>query len=264
MLRALHLTAPLLALAACSTPEARPDSLVLATVFVNRAAEYDATCRGIYAAATVALEERVAALPEGSLPPAVVLDVDETVLDNSPFEVRLIEDGTRYPEGWDAWCNESVADPVPGVVEFLAAARSMDVEVFFVTNRKAHLEAGTRRNLELHGLFRPGKRDTLLLRGEREAWTRDKTSRREHVAETHTILQLFGDNVGDFFEPEEGLDSVERAAATAAHSSRWGRDWFMLPNPMYGGWDEAAVGHDYGPAWDQLDALRREDLDAKR
>ncbi|MEE2940250.1 MAG: HAD family acid phosphatase [Planctomycetota bacterium] len=262
--------AALTLLTACSTVE--PDGrvggttdLVLATLFVNASAEYDAACRTVYAAATTALEAKMAARRADARPAAVVLDVDETVLDNSPYEVRLVQDGTGYPTGWDEWCNEAAAELVPGVGDFIARARALGVEVFFVTNRKAHLEAGTAENLRRRGVLEERDIDVVLMRGEIPEWTSDKTTRREHVEETHDIVLLGGDNVGDFFAFQaEEPSNAERAREIAARGDRWGVDWFMLPNPMYGGWDEAAIGYDYGADAGELRRRRVGSLDAMR
>ena len=262
------LTVPLLTACASTGSEGvvgGPTDLVLATLFVNASAEYDAACRTVYAAATTALEAKMALRGGDARPAAVVLDVDETVLDNSPYEVRLIHEGTGYPTGWDEWCNEAAAELVPGVGDFIARARALGVEVFFVTNRKAHLEAGTAENLRRRGVLEERDVDVVLMRGEVPEWTSDKTTRREHVERTHDIVLLGGDNVGDFlaFETEEP-SNAERAREITARGDRWGVDWFMLPNPMYGGWDEAAIGYDYGADAAELRRRRVDGLDAMR
>ena len=117
------------------------------------------------------------------------------------------------------------------------------------------------------GQSEAGERDLVLMRGEREGWGRDKTSRRAVVSTTHEIVMLLGDNVGDFyaFDAEEP-DNATRAASVVAGAARtaWGDRWFMLPNPMYGGWDEAAVGYDYGAGAERVRERRRSELDARR
>ncbi|MEL6427664.1 MAG: HAD family acid phosphatase, partial [Planctomycetota bacterium] len=250
--------------AACTSAPPAND-LLLATLYVNASAEYDAACRTVYAAAIQRLEDVAARSSRSDRPLAMVMDVDETVLDNSPYEARLVEDGTSYPEDWDAWCMEAAAPAVPGASDCIQRARQLGIEVFFVTNRKAHLEEGTRVNLEHLGLFEARSFDTLLMRGERPEWTSDKSSRRGAVEATHEIVALVGDNVRDFFEfkPEEPTNS-ERASAVDARAAEWGTRWFMLPNPMYGGWDEAAVEYDYGAPAGTLRALRRAGLDDLR
>lgn len=256
-----------LSLSACCAvcPRGESDALLLATLYVNVSAEYDAACEGVYASATDALARTMAGRPATARPAAVVLDVDETVLDNSAYEVRLVQDGTSYPDGWDAWCDGAQAGPVPGAKAFIDAARALGVEVFFVTNRKAHLEAGTRKNLEREGMLVDRPFDVVLMRGEQEDWTRDKESRRAHVARTHDIVMMAGDNLGDFLSVAgEAPTHAERQALVTASAGLWGTRWFMLPNPMYGGWDEAAVDHDYGAGARAVRQRRLGKMDAMR
>ena len=54
-----------------------------------------------------------------SLPPAIILDIDETVLDNSEHQVRSIRNGTSYPIGWKEWVSEEAAGALPGVKDYL-------------------------------------------------------------------------------------------------------------------------------------------------
>ena len=250
-------------------------SLVLATLFSNNSAEFAAAARGCYRSAedrlpafvddsahTAALEQ-----PTGgdARPPAIILDVDETVLDNSPYEVRLIQDGTAYPSGWAAWCNEAKAPAIPGAQEFTSWAAGMGVTVFYVTNRKAEVEAGTAKNLESLGFPMRSDIDTLLMRGEREEWTSDKTTRRAHVAKDFRIVMMFGDNLGDFLPLEDTKSApVERRAAMAAHAEKWGREWVMIPNAMYGDWDRAILRDATDPTPAEIDRLRIQAMDARR
>lgn len=222
----------------------------MATLWVRHAAEYGAAARTVYGAAAArldaALEDRTwtAAIEQvgadfADLPPAIILDVDETVLDNVDYQARLILEGDYYgSETWTAWCEERSARPVPGSLAFLRAADARGVAIFYVTNRKAHVDAATVDNLRALGY--PVVDEHVMTRGEREEWTSDKTSRRAHVAATHRIVMMFGDNLGDFVDIEElGVD--ERAERVAKGDAWWGRRWFMLPNPMYGSWDAALI-----------------------
>ncbi|MEM6676072.1 MAG: HAD family acid phosphatase, partial [Planctomycetota bacterium] len=160
--RASHATAVALLLTAAGCGAHRGHHpLTMATLYAQTSAESAASCRAIYAAARAQLDAALAdrtwtaALEQegdfAAKPPAIVLDVDETVLDNSPYEVRLIEDRTSYPDGWDAWCDQAAAKPVAGALEFTRFAAERGVTVFYVTNRKANLEDGTRRNLVAEG-----------------------------------------------------------------------------------------------------------------
>ncbi|MGH7539470.1 MAG: HAD family acid phosphatase, partial [Gemmatimonadota bacterium] len=135
------------------------DPALNAVAWIQTAAEYEAAAEQAYAAAEHALARSLAdaswtaALeqPPGHapLPPAVILDVDETVLDNSPYVVRRILDGESFrEESWGRWVREAVADAVPGALDRARAAAHAGAIVFYVTNRDAPLEEATRRNLE--------------------------------------------------------------------------------------------------------------------
>lgn len=174
----------------------------------------------------------------GTLPPAVILDVDETVLDNSAYAARRLLAGERYtPASWAEWVEEASAPAVPGAVEFLREARARGITVFFVTNRDSALEAATRRNLARVGIPADGTEDVVLMRGERPGWGSDKTSRREHVGRMYRVLLLVGDDMNDFVPARESL--AARRELWARHADRWGRSWIALPNPTYGSWESA-------------------------
>ncbi len=249
-----------------------------ATVWMQTSAAREATARQTYRLATRELERALAdssrsALLDpdedhGSRPPAVILDVDETVLDNGPYQARLLLDGRDFsPETWAAWVREEAAEPVPGARAFTRAARERGVAVFYVTNRDHRLEAATRANLRRLGFPLPGEEDgaddRLLMQDEREGWGSDKASRREHVARDHRVLLLVGDDLNDFV-------SGARASAEAyrrlreRHADRFGRDWFMLPNPTYGTWMRAATGFRSGLSTSEAIRARLESLDPRR
>jgi acid phosphatase len=190
------------------------------------------------------------------LPPAVILDLDETVLDNSPFQARTIAHQNaeraagRPAEGfdaaaWDAWCAEAKADAVPGAVAFLQYARSRGVTPFYVSNRTGTLEGATRRNLEALGIETTATPDTMLLRNERPEWAAsDKAVRRAEVAKTHRILLLIGDDLGDFTAPDGTV--AARDAHVEPHAASWGTRWIVVPNPMYGSWERAVIASQPG------------------
>lgn len=232
-----------------ATVEAVSHELLLATLYVQNAAEYDAATRMSYAAAlaqldaaladprwTAAVEQEVTEAI-GALPPAVILDVDETVLSNVAYQARLILDGGSYGSStWLPWCEEAQATPIAGALEFCQAAAARGVAVFYVTNRRAVVDEATTRNLREVGFPLSDAEDWVLTRDERPDWTGDKTSRRAFVAERHRVIMAFGDNLGDFVAIEE-LDAAGRDAVVERHASWWGTRWFMIPNPMYGSWE---------------------------
>jgi 5'-nucleotidase (lipoprotein e(P4) family) len=243
------LTLATLSLLACATtpPSTAPapvcnpgHSILSATLWTQHAAEYRAVALQTYANARMALDRELASAA-GGLPPAVILDLDETTLDNTPFEARVIRAGKTYDSAsWKAWTAEGGAPAVPGALEFLKYAQSRGVRPFYVTNRDLDEEAGTRRNLETLGFPLDPGIDTLLQRGEND-WKSDKTARREHVARTHRVLLLIGDDLNDFVDARE-KSQAERDELMARTANEWGTRWFMLPNPMYGSWERAITG----------------------
>jgi acid phosphatase len=221
-----------------------------ATLWVQTAAEYRVIARSVYSRASEDLEvlladsARTAVLEQTgdyrTLPPAVVLDVDETVLDNFPYQARLLETGESYSSAtWAAWVEERAAMPVPGALEFTRQAADLGVTVFYVTNRRAHLEPATRDNLEALGFPLRTDVDVLLTRDDESS----KSPRRRAVASSYRILMLVGDDLGDFVDVE-GLTSEERLDLTRRYSDYWGNRWHMLPNPTYGSWERALYGYD--------------------
>lgn len=242
---------PLL-LAAARAQEIPVHEKFIPTLWVQTAVEWEGLCRQAFQQARAALDfalkknkKHSAALEQqtGSLKkkkPAVILDIDETVLDNSPGQARQVMANTGFvPKDWTAWVAEARAKAIPGAVEFCRYAASRGVTVFFVTNRDASEEAATRRNLERWGFPLDARIDTVLTRNEKPEWSSsDKASRRTVVASTHRIVLLVGDDLGDFVGGAR-TSVAERRKLTAGHVERWGRDWIVLPNPGYGSWEDA-------------------------
>lgn len=255
---------------ACAGTRAVPaDDTLNAALWVQSAAEYRAATLQTYRAAAAHLPDVLgpdgaSALPDdpgpASQPPAVIVDVDETVLDNSPFQARLIAAGRTYdPALWDAWVQEAQAEPVPGALAFLQEAARQGVTVFYVTNRDAEQEAATRANLEREGFPLAEGVDVLLMRGEQEGWGSDKTPRRALVAGDYRVVMLFGDDLNDFVEARRA--PAERRALVEQHAECWGRQWFVLPNPVYGSWERAAYGFESGLPLEDQRTRKRGELD---
>jgi len=239
-----------------------------ATLWVQTAPEYDAVARSVYVAAlhdlpalvadstaTAAIEQQP---PFAALPAAVILDVDETVLDNSPYQARLLIDGDSYDsESWAAWVDERAAAAVPGALEFSKGAVDLGVTLVYVTNRRATQEQATRDNLAALGFPLRADVDVILTRGERPDWESAKSSRRRTVAGSYRIVMLVGDDLGDFVDVE-GLTRAQRDELAQRYRAYWGRRWRMLPNPTYGSWERTLFGSDFA-----LDAAARADRKAQ-
>jgi 5'-nucleotidase (lipoprotein e(P4) family) len=168
---------------------------------------------------------------------AVIVDIDETVLDNSRYQAELVLRGLPYePESWRAWCQRAEAGAVPGAVDFLNYAASRGVGVFYITNRRVPEKAGTIRNLQKLG-FPTVTEDTVMVR--EEGSTPSKESRRQRVAERYRIALLIGDNLNDFNDDFAGKSIAERAAQVDRERAEFGSRFIVVPNPMYGDWESS-------------------------
>jgi acid phosphatase len=227
-----------------------------AVLWVQTSAEYEAAAEQAFRLATrqldAALEpgniEWTASLEQGSdtgdLPPAVVLDVDEVVLDSSRFQTRLVERRVGFRlEDWNAWARQSRAAAVPGALEFVKHAEAKGVRIFYVTNRDVEIEAATRRNLEKLGFPVDGGGENLLTRNERKGWGSDKQSRRRFIAADHRIVLLVGDDLNDFVSGSRAPPGSRRELARRWRAY-WGTKWIVMPNPMYGSWERSLYGFD--------------------
>ena len=228
-----------------------------ATLWMQSAAEYKGTTQGLYRLAEVMLDKALAdkswtaAVAEQTgafqeLPPAVILDLDETVLDNSDYQAWMVLNNETFSEKtWGAFVNTVTSRPIPGALEFTKYADSKGVKVFYVSNRTGDLEEATRKNLEMFGFPMGGNVDTVLLKKEREEWASSaKGPRRAHVTKDYRVLLQLGDNLGDFVDDYKG-NVAERQAVTDSQSKMWGERWIVLPNPSYGSWESAPFGHNY-------------------
>jgi len=170
---------------------------------------------------------------------AVIVDVDETILDNSRYQGMLLETRTNYAsKTWTEWCNRAEATAVPGAVEFLRYANSRGVRVFYLTNRKVIEKDGTARNLRKVG-FPEVTDETLLVRTDSSM----KEPRRRAIASKYRVVLLMGDNLNDFAEVFENSKTVDsRLAATEQEKKQFGSRFIVLPNPMYGNWEDAIYG----------------------
>jgi acid phosphatase len=209
-------------------------------------------------------DDRIA--PAKHLKPAVILDIDETVLDNSPYQARLIRKGGEFNEAdWAAWCKEERARALPGVVAFTQFAAQHGIAVIYISNRAQDLDAATLSNLRKEGLPVSGPDAFLglgtILPGCEQVGT-EKNCRRQLVSQHYRVLMQFGDQLGDFVTVLSNTPAG-RVQALAPYRDWIGTRWFVLPNPTYGSWEPALFNNEWGTPRDQrrqqkIQALRVE------
>jgi acid phosphatase len=234
-----------------------------AVLWTQTSAEYAATTLQAYRLAAENLDRALedpqwtAALEQGNgysrLPPAVILDLDQTVLDTSPYNARIVLDyGSHSQQRFAEWCRESTAPAIPGVKDFLDRVVERGVTVIYISARAEALRECTTKNLESLGLPLAGQQHLLLRDGTPK--TR-KTVQRTWAAAQHRILLLIGDDLGDFVEGARS-DRETRRVLVDEHAGRWGRQWIILANPMYGSWSASLYGFDHSmPREKRLDRM---------
>lgn len=237
-------------------------------VWMQTAVEYQASARQAYAAAQRSLDLALAdpawsavseltAVASGERRPAIILDLDETCLDNSAYQARLTELAAAHTEeAFEEHIRSGNITAIPGTVEFLRYAESRGVAIFYVTNQRKNIEEASRANLRKLGLPLSESEDTLLTLGEMPDWVSDKSSRRAFVAQKYRVLLLVGDDFNDFVSAN-GKSLAERKAIFERHADWFGTKWFIVPNPMYGSWERAALAGSGSSAEDRFNARMR-------
>ncbi|MCD9007315.1 acid phosphatase [Luteimonas sp. XNQY3] len=248
-----------------------PSDNLNAVLWIQRSEEYRANSLSIFRAAADHLDAALAEtnwdalVPEEreligdatALPPAVIMDIDETVLDNSPYQARLIQNGLEYDEvTWAQWVAEKKARPVPGVLEFARAAEAKGVTILYLSNRAQHLQDATLENLRAEGL--PVQDESVFLGLGTfvegcEQHGSEKTCRRRLAGRDYRVLMQFGDQLGDFVDILANTPEA-RGELLDTYGDWFGERWWMLANPSYGGWEPAQFNN----AWNQPAGVRRE------
>jgi 5'-nucleotidase (lipoprotein e(P4) family) len=196
----------------------------------KNAAEYHALCIQAYNLAKMKVDQALATSSEKPL--AIIADIDETVLNNSPYNEMLIETNSSFTqETWAAWVHKKTAVPIPGALEFYNYADSLGVEIIYLSNRKVENYDPTKANLISAGF--PFDDDTImLLRGE----DGNKEARRNQLTNYNVVL-LLGDNLADFDEQFYKQPNAERIDRLNNVSSLFGEKFILIPNLIYGSWE---------------------------
>ncbi len=232
-----------------------------AALWMQTSAEYEMSTTMAYDRAEGLLEASIARAKEdpqwtaaieqtGNLsakPFAVVLDVDETVLDNHRFQGQL----TRARAGqfdktlWADWIQHFDAPAVKGARAFAQHATERGVKLMFVTSRTSRARPRTLMDLrgELQIAVDP---DDLWMVPDKESNSDirptdldgNKALRRARIGERYRILLLVGDDLGDFV-PVAGMDWKARRAEAYKYAAYWSSRWVLLPNPTYGSWEHS-------------------------
>ena len=242
-----------------STPDGEPMThLLLATAWYQQSAEMRACYYQAYNLAKVTLKENKQNY-KGPKPTAVVLDIDETVLDNSPFESKLMADRQNYSDSaWKVWTAREDARALPGAADFIGYARELGVEVFFISNRAEEERDHTLKNLAEAGM---AVDSAHLLLYDASKKTSCKDERRDAVSANYEIILFVGDNLGDYTSLFDRRDSSLALQLADSLRDDFGRKFIVLPNPMYGEWENAIYEHKYSLPMSEKNQVMLELLD---
>lgn len=235
LIAAIALSTTALACAPSVAPTVAPTAATMppSITWTRRSAEHRLLFEQIYAGATRALDSLAQGRSGGW---AVILDADETVLDNSEYQRRRAAAGLPYtPESWTAWVAERAAPVLPGAAAFLRHVQGLGGRVVIVTNRSQQECADTRANLDMVQL----PVDAVLCMPDGPGGS-DKNPRFASVSAGTAdpdlppleVLAWVGDNIQDF--PELNQSARDASRSTVA---LFGTRYFLLPNPMYGSWE---------------------------
>ena len=234
---------PTLPLLAADDPCVGQYASIHSVLWQQTAAEYDAITRQVYGAARRNLDAAVAG-PGDPLgrQPAIVLDIDETVLDTTTFQSGMTRNRKPFTEdAFHQYALHDVSRPIPAALDFLNYAASKNVAIFFVTNRDVSEKPALLETLAHYHY--PTDDKHVLTKNEQPNWTSDKTSRREYVAARYALLMLFGDDLNDFISTS-GKTIEQRRQIVADNAAKLGTVWYVLPNPTYGSWERALGAKD--------------------
>ena len=220
----------------------------MGALWYQNAAEVDALYQQGYNVATNKLKELLK--QPTNKPYSIVLDIDETVLSNIPFQVKMVKDGTAFnPKLWDEWVQKAEATPVAGAKEFLQFADKNKVQIYYISDRTDAQVDATIKNLEAQGLPVQG-RDHIMLKKEGD---KSKEGRRQEVIKHTNLVMLFGDNLVDFAEFSTKSEA-DRDKMFEQLKAEFGDKFIVFPNPMYGSWESAVYKGEKKDAKGQSDA----------
>lgn len=243
----------------CATkaPQRMVDQNTQSVIWMQNAGEYQALC---YQAFNVAKQSVDRAKETETSKWAVVVDLDETMLDNSPYAAWQLLHGQPYePATWDAWCRGESTPAMPGSLDFARYVIEQGGALFYVSNRSDATFEATRSNLIELG-FPQVNDQRLLLKTD----TSNKQPRFQIISDSgYNIVLMLGDNLNDFPELEtHHKENSERNSGLADRQADFGHRFIVFPNPSYGDWEGGLVSGYHKLTAEEKLTLRRESLSA--
>ncbi|MBC7555986.1 MAG: 5'-nucleotidase, lipoprotein e(P4) family [Chryseobacterium sp.] len=212
---------------------------VYSALWQQNSGEFHALCYQAYNIAQFRIDENLK-IPSKK-PLAIITDIDETFLDNSPYAVTEAANGKDYdPKTWANWTAKAEAKAYPGSLNLFNYAASKNVTVFYITNRDENDRVGTLKNLQNLGF--PFADEAHIMT---KTTTSDKEARRLEVLKNYEVIIYMGDNLADFSKIFNKKPQSERNELVDQNSNQFGKRFIMLPNSGYGDWEPALPGFNY-------------------
>jgi 5'-nucleotidase (lipoprotein e(P4) family) len=234
----------------------KAEHMSYATVWFQKSAENRAVYYQTFNLAKMMLDKNLKE-DKSKRPNAIITDIDETIIDNSAFQARLLDQAVLYSEtDWEQWELEKNAKAMPGAVEFCNYAKNKKVEVFYVSNRSTKNLEATIENLKNLG-FPYADKEHMLFKED----SSDKTGRRNKVAEKYDVILLLGDNLRDFDEifGKRGEDFGFKVVD--GNKDQFGKTFIVFPNPMYGEWEKPVYKNNFKRTDEEKRKMRIDALD---
>ena len=210
---------------------------IQAVLWQQHSAEYRALAYQAFNLAQIQLDHILDNKIEYKKPVAIVTDIDETVLDNSPYSGKQIELDEPYSKlRWMEWVKKKKAKAIPGSLDFFNYAKSKGIEIFYISNRSVNQKKETIENLKTVGFPFADETHVLL-----KDITSEKETRRLQVTKSYEIIQLIGDNLSDFSMVFDNRSTADRNKSVDSLKAAFGKRFIVLPNPMYGDWETKGI-----------------------
>lgn len=230
--------------ALASASNTSTETKMSAVLWQQTAAEYEALCYQSFTLAKQRIsssgEEQVVdsdgSVSQMGKPNVIIMDLDETVLDNSPYQGLLLMEGKEFNrESWEEWVKRADAELIPGALDFIQLAEELNISIFYISNREEYLFEPTFQNLTKYNIR--VDREHLLLKTEED---NSKEARRIIAKEGFDNVLFIGDNLADFNAAFEGEQNIsQRKNILNEFRQEIGVNFILLPNVMYGDWEDA-------------------------
>lgn len=230
---------------------------VQSVMWQQNAAEYRALCYQAFNVAKYRLDEILLDDNLKGKKLAIITDIDETVMDNSPYNAKLILENAEYtPDTWFQWSEKEEALPIPGATKFLNYAASKNVEIFYVSNREDREKAATIENMKkIHFPYADDKHTLFKIKESK------KEERFNKVKEEYTVVLYMGDNLSDFSNKFTEPSTTYRNSIADELQNEFGKKFIVLPNPMYGDWEMKGIYQGkYNWTYEQRDSIQKSSL----